>query len=107
MNKPEITNQPARFIYAISSNGRKNTIAYIYDDASQAIRYGIAQCSEKDQFVKERGRNAAFGRLVANGGKAIPYTAIGGTRYGQIAAYISGNIDEITAHSFKPRIPRK
>ena len=102
----DITNQPARFIYATSSNGRKNTIAYIYDDASRSIRYGIAQCSEKDQFVKERGRNASFGRLVANGGKTITYEAIGGTKYGQIAGFISTNIDAIAAQNFKPRIPK-
>ncbi len=98
--------QTARFVYATSANGRKNTFAYVYDDANQTIRYGLAQCSDKDRFVKEHGRNAAFGRLVGSGGKAIPYSAIGGTKYGQVAGFVSDNIDAIVAANFKPRVPK-
>lgn len=102
-----IAETPVRFIYATGSNGRKNTVAYIYDDANQSIRYGIAQCSEKDQFVKAHGRDAAFGRLATKGGNEVSYSKIGGSKYGQVAAYISANIDAITSQNFAPRIPRK
>ena len=97
------TDQPVRFIYATGSNGRKNTVAYLYDDATQSIRYGISQCSEKDQFVKSVGRNASFGRLVATGGKQITYAAMGGSKYAQVAGFVSANIDAIAAENFKPR----
>lgn len=100
MTKIEIINQPARFVYATGSNGRKNTIAYVYNDTQGCIYYGIAQCSERDRFVKEHGRNAAFGRLVASGGSVIPYSAIGGTKYAQVAGYISANIDIIASANF-------
>ena len=79
----------ARFVYT-TANGRRTTVAYIYDDAAKCIRYGVAQCSAKDQFEKRVGRDVAFGRLVKTGGATVNYDSIADTKYSTIAAYFSG-----------------
>jgi hypothetical protein len=93
--------QTARFVYITDDQGRKITVAYIYNDAESVIRYASAKCSKRDQFVKKIGREIAFGRLVAKGGQAIPYEVIGGTKYGQIAAYIHGDAKRLIQESHK------
>jgi hypothetical protein len=93
--------QTARFVYITDDQGRKITVAYIYNDAESVIRYASAKCSKRDQFVKKIGREIAFGRLTAKGGQAIPYEVIGGTKYGQIAAYIHGDAKRLIQESHK------
>ena len=82
---------PARFVYT-NINGRRSTIAYTYDDAAQCIRFGVAQCSHKDQFVKKIGRDIAFGRLVKGGGVEVPYSSLPSTSYSDIARYFSTSV---------------
>lgn len=82
---------PARFVYT-NMNGRRSTIAYTYDDAAKCIRFGVAQCSHKDQFVKKIGRDIAFGRLVKGGGVVVPYSSLPSTSYSDIARYFSTSV---------------
>lgn len=84
-----------RFVYTTNAKGRKVTTAYFYDDAAGGISLASAECSAKDQFVKRIGRDVAFGRLVAKSPKFVPFTEIGGDRYGQIAEYVSRNVDSL------------
>lgn len=89
MNKlttPEI--QKVRFVYTVS-NGRRTTVAYVYDDSNSAIKLDYAECSDKDQFVKKIGRDIAFGRLVTNGGISVPFSVIGGSTYNDIAKFVT------------------
>lgn len=44
---------------------RRAVFAGLFDDESNKLKIGLAQCSKKDQFVKKVGRVKATGR--ANG----------------------------------------
>ena len=91
-----ITDHTVRFVYGTDQNtGRTFTVAYMYDDENECIRVAKAECSKRDRFVKKIGRDVSFGRLVATGGTAIPFSVIGGTTYGHIARFISENVDGI------------
>jgi len=87
--------QTVRFVYATAANGRKTTVAYVYDDADQSLVVAASQCSAKDQFVKRIGREVAFNRLRNDRGVRIGYTAIGSTAYSNVARYIAENIDSV------------
>lgn len=41
---------------------RRATVAAIFDEDSQQFKFGVAICSEKDQFLKKYGRDAALGQ---------------------------------------------
>lgn len=85
-----------RFVYVTTSKGRKATVAYQYNDSKQVIVLASAQCSASDRFEKRIGRNVAFNRLTAtNDTREVSYTAIGGSKYGQVAEYVTRNIDSL------------
>lgn len=85
-----------RFVYVTTSNGRKATVAYQYDDAKQCIVLASSQCSVVDRFEKRIGRDVAFNRLTATDKvREVSYAAIGGSRYGQVAEYVTKNIDSL------------
>lgn len=93
--KDNMTEQNVRFVYATNKSGRKVTAAYLYDDASASIRVATAQCSKRDRFVKKIGRDVSFGRLISKGGKQVAYSSIGGSSYGEVARFISDNVDSL------------
>lgn len=87
--------QTTRFVYTTNAKGRKVTAAYNYNDAEGGIYIATAECSRKDQFVKRIGRDVAFGRLVSKGGKFVPFAQIGGSKYGQIAEFVTRNVNAL------------
>lgn len=47
-------------------DGRRFTVAGVFDKSSKGdLIFGLALCSENDQFVKKTGRHKAAGRIFA------------------------------------------
>ena len=90
-----------RFVYTVNKNGRRVTMAYKHLDQEQGIMVSSAECSKKDRFVKKYGRSVAGGRLNSkSGGVFIDYNSIGGTRYHDVAQYLSNNVDVICSKRY-------
>lgn len=75
------------------SAGRIVTAAYVYNDADRCIEVAFAECTNRDRFTKSIGRDVAVGRFDKGETIKISFDDMGGSRYGQIAAYINKNID--------------
>lgn len=89
----QAANQNIRFVYTTGRSGRKATIAYMYDDSANAIRYAVAECSTRDRFVKKIGRDVASGRLVSGrGANVASYSLVGGTKYGEVAKFLVSTV---------------
>ena len=105
--KLEVTGK-VRFIYINSKDGRRNTIAYVYDDPNSQIKWAVAQCSEKDQFIKATGRLKASARLTSpRTSNTMPFSGMGGSKYNDITTFFVKNIDELNKLVFAPKVPVK
>lgn len=102
-----------RFVYVTNKTGRKTTVAYQYNDEQKHVFMATAECSPRDRFVKKIGRDIAFNRLAGSGvGIAVSYSAMGGSKYGDVARWVSSHIDEILRdtskiESYIPPKPKK
>ena len=45
-------------------NGKRYTIAAVYDDDDHTIKFGLAICMPKDNFNKKVGREIAYNRAI-------------------------------------------
>lgn len=50
-------------IYNIK-NGKRYTIAAVYDDDDRTIKFGLATCMPADNFNKKVGRSIAYNRAI-------------------------------------------
>ena len=94
MNTYTNGNSPIRIVYLNNSRGRRVTVAYNYEDASEAVRFAAAQCSSKDRFEKRIGRDVAVGRLLKKG-KLVSFNTIGSTKYRDVAKFFQQNVDTL------------
>lgn len=63
-----ITNNPLLDKTVVSKirHGRRYTIAAVYDDDDQTIKFGLATCQPIDNFCKETGRKIAEKNAMEN-----------------------------------------